>query len=1631
MNKLKRIILCGLLCTLFIGCFTAVASAAVNIPSLKNPAEPTPFVKDYYVEPIHQEAPFLEKVLPEIRKNIKENNKSPINPYFDKFVQENNPENLQSLGSTTYANINGKKVTADPYFRISKETTCNPNLGLGLMIYQCLEYKKAHPEEDVSITFSSYRTSATTAVCVIPESKYYGYMRSLFGTNYDEHGFVRISYLLTEAARMGIDVTLVNQLPSYGRNQWDPATQKMKYRSHLNYETYFKQAAKSDCYNKYEPGKKVSDFLNCVTVGWNVTDKTADMQHVKSATVSHYLATDGTVHRNAVFFSTSNLDEIEGNGRNGNNGSQTSVVVSDHDDLYRVTRNYTNLMIKYQDKEGLFELRKLVKKLNEEQIALIKAGKENQIPKDEQIVYLGTKQDKVFQLYFTPFGGANDAWNPEYNPICNYADKLATSEGYVEYIWNEWNAGNCNLKTVLTEKVEQAFCDNPNPQNKIVIRTDDFNVEKINQLNLGSEIGYRDIILTPNGIHAKDFQMSYVEKGVRHRVSILSSCNFYPIAFHARTNSMLVIDETDKSGGDFYYKLGAKFSHGMFNNNLMVNPANLTLSQGETYKTEVKYSGKKTLKWTSSNTSVATVSNGKIKAVKPGSATITVTDGTYKDTVNLKVMECVKCYDKEGGQKFSFDDQLQLSKKYSKMPVTFESTFTVSKGSLTGNTTLLGSDDGFDRTMVFGLNKSGQPRVEIRDRAKYISGNSLKDPHAVYVFDKVNVATGKKVHMSIVMDSANKKIHCYVNGKLAQTKDMAAIKTFTDKYIPVIGGDHRNGNPTYFTGQIHSIALWSDVRSANEISADYTKGFDKLDKNIIAAYDLNKCEDCMTKDLSGNGNNLKNVPMWLQKNEVASVGKYDFSFAVVGDTQTMCEKDPEAMESLYDWIVANKNSQKIKYVLGLGDITENRGDKVDNSAKEWNVASKAISKMNGEIPYALTRGNHDNFNHFNEYLTNGFYEKTIDGQLKAGDLTNAYRCINIQGKKYLIMNVDFAPTDRILNWANDVIKKHSDHKVIVITHAYMYRDGTTMDDNDLYPATWPGYKRPDPENGTDKNNGDDMWTKCFSKHKNVLMVLSGHDPWQNIVYRQDKGDKGNLVTQMLVDPQYVDLNNGSVGMVAMMYFSNDANTITMRYYSVEKDCYGSPMSQFTIDLNEHKHTYETSYTQATPDANGKAVTTCTTCDEVNKTETIYAPKTMTLSKTSYAYDGTVKTPSVTVKDAKGNTLVRDKDYFVSYGSGRKAIGKYTVKVIFKGQYTGEKSLSFNVVPAAPTKLSAKPKAVTAKLSWKAASGASGYEVYMYDTKTKEYKSIGTTTKNSFEVTKLKQETSYKFKLRAFSNNGGKLWSDYSSVITVKTKKPVAPKSYKLSKSTLTYNGKKQIPSLIIKDKDGYTLVKGKDYTVTAEKGRKLPGKYTVKVTCKGDYKGTKKLSFKIRPAAPKKITSTETTSRITLSWSKATGADGYRIYKYNTKTKKYVLIDSVTVGRKYKVKNLKPGTTYKFKIRAYERDGSVILGKLSGVYETATETKAPALKSIKSKSKGKVSFTWSNVNYESGYQLYYSTKKIGGYKKLATYKKNVTKATTNKLKSGKKYYFKVRTYKKTASGNVYSKWSSAKSIKVK
>lgn len=131
---------------------------------------------------------------------------------------------------------------------------------------------------------------------------------------------------------------------------------------------------------------------------------------------------------------------------------------------------------------------------------------------------------------------------------------------------------------------------------------------------------------------------------------------------------------------------------------------------------------------------------------------------------------------------------------------------------------------------------------------------------------------------------------------------------------------------------------------------------------------------------------------------------------------------------------------------------------------------------------------------------------------------------------------------------------------------------------------------------------------------------------------------------------------------------------------------------------------------------------------------------------------------------------------------------------------------------------------------------------------------------------------------------------------------------------------------------------------------------------------------KTGPAIVSKISATQTTSSIKLSWSKVTGATGYRVYQYNSKTKKYEKLKDTT-SRSYTVKNLKAGTTYKFKIKAYSKvDGTTLWGSATDAFVTATKPEKVTLSKATAGS-NKATLTWKPVTAASGYQIVYSTNK--------------------------------------------------------
>ncbi|MCM1364413.1 MAG: fibronectin type III domain-containing protein [Faecalibacterium sp.] len=244
-----------------------------------------------------------------------------------------------------------------------------------------------------------------------------------------------------------------------------------------------------------------------------------------------------------------------------------------------------------------------------------------------------------------------------------------------------------------------------------------------------------------------------------------------------------------------------------------------------------------------------------------------------------------------------------------------------------------------------------------------------------------------------------------------------------------------------------------------------------------------------------------------------------------------------------------------------------------------------------------------------------------------------------------------------------------------------------------------------------------------------------------------------------------------------------------------------------------------------------------------------------------------------------------------------------------------------------------------------------------------------------------------------------------------------------------YTGKEIKPTVTVKDSKGKALKLNTDYSVSYKNNKAIGTSATVTVTFKGNYSGSKKLTFKILPGKPSAITATQTDTSVKLTWGKVTGATGYRVYRYDSKQKKNVKVADVTKTN-YTISKLKSGTGYKFTVKAYKKSGDKYTWSANSVsISTATKPAKTTLTVTAGSKQAKLS--WKKVT-GSGYVIYMATSKNGSYKNIATFISSENQTYTHKkLTSGKTYYFKIRAYKTVGKTRVYGAYSEPKAVKVK
>lgn len=308
--------------------------------------------------------------------------------------------------------------------------------------------------------------------------------------------------------------------------------------------------------------------------------------------------------------------------------------------------------------------------------------------------------------------------------------------------------------------------------------------------------------------------------------------------------------------------------------------------------------------------------------------------------------------------------------------------------------------------------------------------------------------------------------------------------------------------------------------------------------------------------------------------------------------------------------------------------------------------------------------------------------------------------------------------------------------------------------------------------------------------------------------------------------------------------------------------------------------------------------------------------TVQLSKTRYVYNGKSHKPSVTVKTKDGRTLKNGVDYSLSCPA-RTSVGKTTVRVNFKGAYTGSASTSYAVVPKGTAVKSVQSQLQGFKVTWKKQTKqTTGYQV-QYATN-KQFKGATVKTVNgnqntSKTITGLANYKTYYVRARAFKevksgNKKIKIYSGWAQYKTVKTKGVPAVKLNSVKSGeyafTANYNRNSGVTGYQVQYSTASnfkgaktitkknTKTKAKTYSTTV---KNLSGskKYYVRVrTYKTVKVGKKKVTYysnwsTVKAMTTKKVTPAAAPTGFKLSapkykklkgsWNKVSGASGYQL----------------------------------------------------------------------------------------------------------------------------------------------------------
>ena len=309
-----------------------------------------------------------------------------------------------------------------------------------------------------------------------------------------------------------------------------------------------------------------------------------------------------------------------------------------------------------------------------------------------------------------------------------------------------------------------------------------------------------------------------------------------------------------------------------------------------------------------------------------------------------------------------------------------------------------------------------------------------------------------------------------------------------------------------------------------------------------------------------------------------------WTMVVVPDVQTYIKQieNQGIMDMMMAWIVRRREEMNIQQVLFTGDLVySNSHGYVDQpeglrfyrsgrlrdliGEEQWKAFSRIMTRLDGEVPYVLSTGNHD-YGVGSAENRNSYFDKyfpTDRNPLTRRHLVacapNAFGLSTLQTaayefkapapdtRKFLIISLQFAPTDADLKWAKKIadMPRFANHIGIIVTHSYIRANGQRIE-QEKYALSKAG-----------GNPGEQIFQKLVYPAKNIRMVVCGHvctpDKWEAAVgFSWAKNASGKSVAQLVFNTQAIGggfSGNGGDGWLRLLEFMPDGKTIKATTYS--------------------------------------------------------------------------------------------------------------------------------------------------------------------------------------------------------------------------------------------------------------------------------------------------------------------------------------------------------------------------------------------------------------------------------------------------------------------------------------------------